>query len=88
MVFPFGTGEEFADVVVAEAAAKAERAAFGAVRHGSRRSQNLVKANPKGGINDFLKRLVQPCRALSGFGGYIRVERQGGSHAGIMMPLQ
>jgi hypothetical protein len=85
MVFSLSGGDQLGDVVVAEAPAQTERPWFRAVRLGRWRRENLIKAYAKGRVNYFFKGLAQPGRAFLGFGGDVRVKRQSGSHAGIMM---
>jgi hypothetical protein len=36
-------------------------------------------------VDDVFERFAEPGRSFARFGGDIRIERQGGSHAGIMM---
>jgi hypothetical protein len=47
--------------------------------------QHGVEPDAEGGIDDLLERFPEAGRALPGFGRHIGIERQGGSHAGIMM---
>ncbi len=85
MILSLGAGEEFADVVVAEALPQAERARLGAIAFGRLWRQNRIEADAQGKVDDFLEGLVQFRRALFCLGGNIRIERQVGSHLDIMM---
>ena len=87
MIFPFGACEQLGDVVVTESPAQSHRPRFGAVRPGRRRIQDRIEADPQGGIDNLLERLAKLLRSPFRFSGYIRIERQRGSHSGIMMFL-
>lgn len=85
MILPFGAGQQLGDVVVAEAPPQTQRARPGLIGFGGRRLQDLVESEAERGVDDFFERFAQFGRAFPGFGGHIRVERQSGPHAGIMM---
>jgi hypothetical protein len=86
VVFAFSAGEQFGDIIVAEARTEAERARFSAVWFGGGRIKDLIEAEAESGINNFFERFAEFSGTLLRFGCDIRIERQGGSHIGIMMP--
>ena len=86
MIFSLRAREEFADVVVTEALAQSERPRFRAIWLGGRRREDFIKANTQRGVDYFFERFAQLGRAFPRFGGNVRIERQCGSHAGIMTP--
>ncbi len=85
MVLSFGAGEQFTGVVVTEPALETQGSRLGPVGPRGRGTQHLVEANPQRGVHNLLERLSELGRALPCFRRDIGIERQRGSHAGIMM---
>ena len=81
-----GTGKQFTDVVIVQAASQAQRPPLCAIRFGDWRPEDLLQTEPKRGIDHLLEGLAQFRRTLLCFCPHIGVQRQGGSHTGILMP--
>src|SRR5436190_16896850 len=85
MVFSLGSGDQFGNIVVAEPPAQSERARFGAVRFRGGGRKNFIQPHAQSSVDHFLEWFAQFGGALLCFGRNVRIKRQCGSHAGIMM---
>gem|GEM_PF-6211776 len=85
MVLPFGRGDQFGDVVVAETPSESQGARLRTIRFRSGRDENFVQSYAKGGVDHLLEGFPQSGSTFLGFGRNIGIERQGGSHVSIMM---
>jgi len=85
MVFSLSSGKQFADIIIAKALSKSERACLGPISSGTGRLQDFIQAHAQGGVNDLLEGLVKLGGAFFRFARDIWVERQGSSHPVIMM---
>jgi hypothetical protein len=85
VILSFAVDQQLGDVVVAESIAQAQGARHGAVGLRWGGLQHGVESDAKGGVDDFFERFPEAGRALPGLGRHIGIERQGGSHTGIMM---
>lgn len=88
MGFSFANRDQLGNIVVIETGTKTELARFGPVWLGSRRRENFIQSGPQRGVDHFFERLAQSGRAFLRLRGYIGVQCQRGSHAGIMMPAR
>lgn len=87
MALPLGVGDQLGDVIIAQAPAQPHWPRLGAIGLGGRRGEDFIQSDAQSGVDHFLEGLVQTGRPQPRFGGNIRVKRQSGSHAGIMMPF-
>lgn len=85
MILSFRPREQFGNVVIAEPLPEAERSRFGAIGFGRGRLEHFIEPDPQRFVHDLLEGPFEPRGSFSGFGRDIRIKRQGGSHAGIMM---
>lgn len=85
MVFPLGGGDQLGDVVVTVALTQTQRTRLRAVGLRGGRRENLIYIHAQRRIDHLLEGLVQLGRALPRLGGDVGIERQRGSHTGIMM---
>ena len=88
MILSFRAREQFGNIVVAETLPETERTSLRPVWLGWWRSQDFIKTRPQRCVNYFLERLLQFGRALLCFGRDVGIERQCGSHKGIMMLIR
>lgn len=86
MVFSFRNGEQLGNIVITEPLAQAERTRLGAVRPGGWRRKDLIQPHTQRCIDHLFERLAQLGRTFSCLVSDIGIERQCGSHVGIMMP--
>jgi len=85
VILSFGASKQFGNIVVAESLAQSHWPRFCAIRFGGRRIQNGVQPNPQGSVDYLFQRLIEFCRSPLHLSGDVRIKRQCGSHAGIMM---
>jgi hypothetical protein len=78
-------GQQLCNIVVAEAGPESHRARLGAVGTRNRRGHDFFNTEPKSLIDDGLEGQTGAGGSPLGFGCYIRIKRQGGSHKDIMM---
>src|SRR5688572_23835548 len=76
VILSLSAGEQFTDIVITKPAPQPQRGWL----------QDLLKSDAQRRIDDFFKWFAEFGRALPGFGRHVRIERQGGSHTGILMP--
>ena len=85
MVFSFGAGQQLRDIVVAESLAQSHGPRNCAIGLGWRRIQDRIQSEPQGFVDDFFNRLIELFGAPLHLRRNIRIQRQCGSHTGIMM---
>jgi hypothetical protein len=85
MVLSLGSGEQFANIIVAKTSTKSQGPRLRLVWFGSRRPQNFIQAEAQGGVDHFFERFAKFGRASLCFGCHIGIKRQGCSHIDIMM---
>lgn len=87
MILSFYASQQLSNIVVSKTLTQSQGTGLRAIRLGRRWIQHFLQPDAERGIHDFLERFVQLGSALLCRGRDIRIERQRGSHKGIMMPL-
>jgi hypothetical protein len=85
MVLSLGSGQQFANIIVAKTSMKSQGPGFRLVWFGSRWPQNFIQADAQGGVDHFFERFAKFGRASLCFSSDIGVKRQRCSHVDIMM---